>query len=51
MPDQLEVPFEFLPLKPHEFDSLPTASGFEYRHEISVASKRGSMLETFDVVW
>lgn len=28
-----QVPFEFLPLKPHEFDSLP--SGFEYQHEIS----------------
>jgi hypothetical protein len=32
MPGQLQ----FLPLQPHEFDSLP--AGFEYEHEISEAS-------------
>jgi hypothetical protein len=31
MPD-----LQFLPLQPHEFDSLP--AGFEYEHEISEAS-------------
>jgi len=34
MPDQ--VPLQFPPLSPHEFDSLP--AGFEYEHEISEAS-------------
>ena len=31
MPD--EVPLQFLPLQPHEFEGLP--AGFEYEHEIS----------------
>jgi len=34
MPDQ--VPLQFLPLQPHEFEGLP--AGFEYEHEISEAS-------------
>ena len=29
-------PFQFLPLRPHEFDRLP--AGFEYEHAISEAS-------------
>jgi len=50
MPDQ--VPLQFLPLPPHEFDNLP--AGFKYEHEISEASNTTAfdmMPETFDVVW
>jgi len=31
-----QVPWQFSPLPPHEFDSLP--AGFEYEHEISEVS-------------
>jgi hypothetical protein len=48
---------QFLPLQPHEFDSLP--AGFEYEDEISEVSNTiafdtavaASMSETSNIVW